>query len=105
MNCTLFTQAPTPFKPTSATSPSFSHRGGFLPPPIPSGLVIGVSKNPLGIPMGENGTYVPVKIKSPGRSVVPRDRNEILLATPKTMSLVDESCTVSPLTLVCISSA
>ena len=47
----LLMQVPMPSRPTSTTSPSFSHIAGFLPEPTPCG--------------------VPVKIKSPGRRVVP----------------------------------
>lgn len=36
-------------------------------------------------------TYVPVNIKSPGRSVVPWLRKEMVLATPKIISEVLES--------------
>lgn len=49
--------------------------------------------------------HVPVKIKSPGNRVVPWERNEMVLATPKIISLVDESWTVLPFTLVAIRSA
>ena len=45
-------------------------------------------------------THVPVKMTSPGKSVVPDDKKLIVLATEKIMSEVDEFCTVRPFTLV-----
>lgn len=80
VNSTLFVQVPTPSRPTSTVSPSFSQSCGFLPIPTPWG--------------------VPVKIKSPGKRVVPWLKKAIVLATPKIISLVLLFCTSLPLTLV-----
>ena len=41
----LFTQVPIPSSPTSTTSPSLSHNGGFLPIPTPCGLTKIISCN------------------------------------------------------------
>lgn len=94
----LFTQVPMLSRPTSTTSPSLSHNGGFLPDPTPCGLItnqlFSESKQALG------STYVPVNIKSPGSRVVPWLRKLIVFATPKTMSFVLLSWTILPLTLV-----
>ena len=45
-------------------------------------------------------THVPVKIKSPGNSVVPWLKKEMVFATSKTISAVLDCCIVLPLTLV-----
>ncbi len=81
-NSTLLVQVPTPSNPTSTTSPSFSQSCGFRPIPTPCG--------------------VPVKITSPGKSVVPWLKKAIVFAIPKIMSFVLESWTIWPLTLVVI---
>ena len=60
-NSTLFVQVPTFSRLTSTTSPSFIHSLGFRPIPTPEG--------------------VPVNIMSPGSSVVPRLRKEIVCLT------------------------
>ena len=48
---------------------------------------------------------VPVRTTSPGSSVKPREQNASSSATPKTISVVDESCTISPFTRVRSASA
>ena len=93
---TLFTHVPIPSSPTSTMSPSRSHSGGFRPAPTPWGL-LGFS-NVLWRMGGI--AYVPVKIKSPGKSVVPCERKAIVCATPNIISLVDDSWTVFPFSLV-----
>ena len=48
----------------------------------------------------EVSTYVPVKIMSPGNSVVPRLKKATVSATPKIRSPVSLCCTVSPFSRV-----
>lgn len=50
-------------------------------------------------------THVPVKMMSPGNSVVPCDKNEIVFATLNIISLVEDSCTILPFSLVLIRNA
>lgn len=87
---TVLTQLPTPSSPTSTTSPSFNHTGGCFPRPTPDGLfnqLVGF----LEYKGDKTMTHVPVKIKSPGKSVIPCDKNEMVLATLNIISLVEES--------------
>ena len=95
---TRLTHDPTPSSETSTSSPSFSHNAGLRPMPTPWGLSLGVSSSSLIAPLA--ATHVPVKIRSPGWSVVPWDRKAMVLATWKIMSLVDEDWTVFPFNLV-----
>ena len=72
-NSTTLVQVPTPSSSTSMTSPFLNQTGcGFLPMPTPWG--------------------VPVQMRSPGRSVVPLLRKEIVLRTLKIWSRVLLSC-------------
>lgn len=78
LNSTLFVQVPTPSSSTSTTSPSFSHTCGFLPMPTPWGLQHNTWISDRIVTFGgaerkggKNNTHVPVKITSPGISVVP----------------------------------
>lgn len=84
---TRLTQDPTPSSATSTRSPSFSHSAGFRPMPTPWGLCVRISTARC---RPWDCTYVPVKIRSPGKRVVPCDKNAIVLATPKIISLVEE---------------
>ena len=65
---------------TSTTSPSRSQRGGRAAAPTPAG--------------------VPVRITSPGSSVMRREAKAITSATGKIISLVRADCTVRPETRV-----
>lgn len=90
-NSTLLTMVPTPSRVTSQISLSFNHTGGFLPAPTPDGLRKIVNYNKSDTMSQAGRTHVPVKIRSPGSSVVPWLKNEIVLATPKIISAVFES--------------
>ena len=84
---TLFKQEPTPSRETSTWSLCFNQSAGFLPIPTPWGLCI---REYLASAVHRIRTYVPVKMRSPGSKVVPRDRNDTVCATLKIISLVDE---------------
>lgn len=96
-NSTLLVQVPTPSSDTSTTSPSFSQSCGVRPMPTPEGLSLlsasfcRYNRRDGGFCYGR--TYVPVKITSPGRRVVPWLKKAMVFLTLKIMSDVLLSCT------------
>lgn len=90
--------------PTSTTSPLVSHTGFAWPNWTPSGLRrINVRVHHITKPKIEKRgrqAYVPVKMISPGCSVMPIEKKDTNCLTPKIISAVLAFCFITPFTFV-----